>query len=292
MTDFLTVLALAYLAVLAFMYFNQRNMLYFPDKNRPDPAAYGAQGMVEIARVTTKDGLALEGWYFPPLNPGGLVIVNFHGNAARMADRVQKMADFINGRGYGVLLAEYRGYGGNPGAPSEQGFYEDGRAYLDWLREKGIGPAQTVLYGESLGTGVAIQMATDQSEGAYAAVILESPYSTLAEVAQSIYFYLPVKFLMKDQFRSIDKIAAIKAPLLIIHGAQDRTIPLRFARRLFQAAVQPKSFEVLDAAGHNDLYNHGAAALVLDFLKTPGFSVPEVKTIEEIPDNALPCGDD
>lgn len=291
MTDFLTVLALAYLAVLAFMYFSQRNMLYFPEKTRPDPAAYGAQGLVEIVKVTTADGLALEGWYFPPANPGGLVIVNFHGNAARMADRLPKMAEFIN-KGYGVLLAEYRGYGGNPGTPSENGLYEDGQAYIRWLRERGIGPAQTVLYGESLGTGIAVQLATDHSEGAYAAVILESPYSTLAEVAQSIYFYMPVKFLMKDQFRSIDKIAAIKAPLLIMHGGKDSTIPLRFARRLFQAAVQPKSFEVLDAAGHNDLYDHGAAALVLDFLKTPGFSVPDVKTIEEIPDNALPCGDD
>ncbi len=264
-TGFLTTAALVYVIALGFMYFNQRNMMYFPATERPDPAAYGAQDVVEIVRVSTEDGLDLEGWYIAPSEPGKPVIVNFHGNAGHYGDRLGKMAGFVRA-GYGLLLAEYRGYGGNPGTVSEQGLYQDARAYLDWLGEKDV---ETVLYGESLGSGVAVQMATEHMVGA---VVLEAPYSTIADVAQSIYFFMPVKWLMKDQYRSTDKIAAIKAPLLIVHGEKDSTIPIRFARKLYQAAVQPKTFVELENAAHNNIYEYGAERHILDFLSGIDFS--------------------
>ncbi|GJL84682.1 MAG: alpha/beta hydrolase [Micavibrio sp.] len=264
--NFLAIIVVVYLLALLFMYFNQRGMMYFPATGRPDPATYGAQDVVEIVRVTTEDGLDLQGWYIAPQDQNKPVIVNFHGNAGHYGDRLPKMAGFVR-EGYGLLLAEYRGYGGNPGKITEQGLYQDARAYLDWLAKKDV---ETVLYGESLGSGVVVQMATEHM---VAAVVLEAPYSTIAEVAQSIYFYMPVKWLMKDQYRSTDKIAAIKASLLIVHGEKDGTIPIRFARKLFQAAVQPKRFVALESAAHNDVYDHGAERHILDFLSGIDFSV-------------------
>lgn len=276
-TGFLTTAALVYVIALCFMYLNQRNMMYFPDQERPDPAAYGAENIVEIVRVTTQDGLDLEGWYIAPQAQNKPVIVDFHGNAGHYGHRLPKMAGFVRA-GYGLLLAEYRGYGGNPGKISEQGLYDDARAYMDWLAAKGLEQGQTVLYGESLGTGVAVQMATEHS---VSAVVLESPYSSIAEVAQSIYFFMPVKWLMKDQFQSTGKIAAVKAPLLIIHGAKDTTIPIRFARKLYQAALQPKSFVALEEAGHNNIYEYGAEERILQFLSGNDFSVTNTKEQKE-----------
>lgn len=253
---------LFYIGMLVFLYFEQRSLMYFPDKIRPD----SIEG-ITVANVTTEDGIQLEGWYAKAIT-GMPTIVYFHGNASNYAGRLPKVIEYIND-GYGVLLAGYRGYGGNQGTPSEQGFYKDARAYMKFLADNNVLLDQTIIYGESIGTGVAVQMATEYKT---AALILEAPFSSTADVAQSVYWFVPVRYLMTDQFRSADKIKNVKSPILIIHGEGDATIPIRFGRKLYEAAADPRQFIAIEKAGHNDLYDHGASQHVLDFLRTLGLS--------------------
>lgn len=254
----LIIIALFYTLSVVVLFTMQRSMIYFPDKSRPTPV----KGAV-IAKVITQDQLLLESWYFPATIPGKQVIVFFHGNAGNYGARIFKAQYYLN-EGYGVLLAEYRGYGGNPGSISEQGLYLDGRAYIDWLiNKKSVQIEDIVLYGESLGTGIAVQMATEYD---VAGVSLEVPFSSLVDVASNQYPFAPVKYLLKDRFMSIDKIAKINAPLLILHGHKDKVIPFKFARKLFNKAVEPKKITEFPKGGHNDLYDFNAHTHVLGFL--------------------------
>ena len=254
MTAFFLIIVLVYVCSLIYLYFNQRNMMYFPDTARPAPV-----DGVETVTVTTRDDLELQSWFLPPADKNKPVILLFHDNAGNFSHRLWKAALF-NQKGYGVLLAEYRGYGGNPGRISEEGFYNDGRAYMDYLIQRDY---KIVLYGESIGTGIATRMA-DEYE--ILGLILEAPYTSVGAVAQSIYPLVPVNLLLRDKYPSIDIIKKVKAPKLFIHGALDRTIPVRFGRELFEAAPEPKTFILLKSAGHNDLYDHGAAPQVIRFL--------------------------
>jgi uncharacterized protein len=251
-----------YLLVVILVYFYQRNLQYFPDR-----AAVGApkdSGVPEmkLVSVRTSDNLTLAAWFAPPKDKGGKIVVMFHGNAGNIAGRSVKARYFMD-RGYGVYLCEYRGFGGNPGSPSEQGLYLDARAGLKWLEEQGYTPGQFVIYGESIGTGVAVQMALEVQPRL---VILEAPFSSAADVAKMRYSFLPVDLMLKDRYDSIDKIGKINASLLIVHGDEDPVIPLRFGKKLFEAANHPKEFCTIEAAGHNDLYDHHAGHIICDWL--------------------------
>ncbi len=185
-----------------------------------------------------------------------------HGNAGNIAGRAPKVRRFLD-RGYGVLLVGYRGYGGNPGAPSEQGLMADGGAALDFLAARGVGAAHTVLLGESLGSAVAVALASARAVGA---VILEAPFTSVAEVGQRAYPFLPVRLLIEDRFDSLDRIGRVEAPLLIVHGEEDRVVPVAQGRRLLAAAKAPKQGVFLPHAGHNDLLRHGSVEVALEFL--------------------------
>jgi fermentation-respiration switch protein FrsA (DUF1100 family) len=257
-------LLLIYLAVLTFLYFYQRHMMYFPGDARPAPEALGISAP-EIVVLNPEDGLMIEGWFWPPSKAGYETIVFFHGNGQDYQYWMNKLKLFRD-QGYGTLHAEYRAYGGNPGRPSEDGFYRDAKAYMNWLQQvKRTDFGQIVLYGESLGTGIAVQMAT---EFPVKAMLLESAYTSVADVAQSKYPIFPVHWLLKDQYQSIQKIAALKMPKFFIHAAQDQVIPIRFGQRLYEAALEPKTFVTIEASGHNDLYDNGAPLHVLAFLST------------------------
>ena len=260
--DSLLGLVLLYLGFLLMLYFIQRHMMYFPDVTRFVPSAVGVADM-SVIDVTTADGLTLQGWYKAP-GPGMPVIIQFHGNGGNIAGRGFKARQFIDKK-YGFLLAEYRGYGGNPGSPSEQGFYADARAYLAWLAKQGIAPSQIVVYGESIGTGVAVEMASETS--GYKALVLESPFASMVEMARKQYFFIPVDLLLKDRYDNISKIKNIKTPLLVLHGAVDPVVPYSQGKKLFEAANEPKKMETFPHGGHVDLYNHGAGAKILAFLE-------------------------
>lgn len=265
MTQFISFVVGGYLVFVAAIYLMQRNLLYYPDSSMSSPAASGVGEMTAVT-LNTSDGLSLTSWYKPPAE-GKPVLIYFHGNAGNISGRGFKVRPYMD-RGYGVLLVGYRGYGSNPGSPTEDGLYEDGRAALAFAAAKGIDPRRIALYGESLGSGIAVQMALEMAETKpAAALILEAPFTSTADVGAHHYPYLPARILMKDRFESVLKIAAVKAPVLIFHGVKDRTIPVKFGKRLFKAAAEPKESHWYEDASHNDLYDFGAADLVVDFLE-------------------------
>ncbi len=248
------------------LYLIQRSMMYFPWSDAPVPAESGVPEMRPV-RLVTADGLTLTSWYHPA-RTGQATLVFFHGNAGHIGHRGFKARMFLDA-GFGVFLVGYRGFGGNPGRPNESGLYADGRAALAYLAGSGVPPARVVLYGESLGTGVAVQLAHEAARAGapVGAVVLEAPYTSVAAAAQVHYPYLPAYWLVKDRYASIDKIADIDAPLMVIHGTRDQIIPERFGREIFAAASEPKTALWLPKADHNDIYEHGAAGAITDFVR-------------------------
>ncbi len=255
----------AYALFVAVMYALQRSIMYFPARSLPTPAQAGVPEMAPVT-LGTADGLELAAWYRAPRRGGGTVrptVVYYHGNGGGIAMRGPRARPYLD-RGFGVLLVEYRGYSGNPGDPDEQGLYADGRASLAFVESEGLPLDRVVLLGESLGSGVAVQMATEFDVGA---VLLEAPFSSAVDVAAGAYWFLPVRWLMKDRFDSISKIGRVRAPLFMVHGERDRIVPVRLGRRLFAAANDPKEAVYLPDAGHNDLPAHGGTRLAIEFLE-------------------------
>ena len=164
----------------------------------------------------------------------------------------------------GVFLLAYRGYSGSDGSPSEEGLYTDARTALDWLNAHGVADRQIVLYGESLGTGIATKMAAERE---MALVVLESPYTSTAEVAALRFPFAPVDWFMKDRYESIAQIALVTEPLLIMHGDADQVIPQEFGRRLFDAANEPKEGFWPRGAGHNSIFDLGGFLTARDFIE-------------------------
>ena len=245
----LVTFGLFYAVALSGIYAFQRDLQYFPTRRDPPPEEAGLNG-VERVTLPTPDGETLVLWVSPPQS-GRPTILFLHGNAGEIADRADRFA-FYQAQGYGVAFLSYRGYGGSTGAPSETGLLTDAKAAYDHLRQQGIAPDRIVLVGESLGTGPAVITA---AANPVAAVILEAPYSTAVDIARRAYPWAPVGLLMKDQYRSRDHIAAINAPLLILHGQKDRVIPPGFGKRLFDAARDPKTFLSLGPVGHEALFD-------------------------------------
>lgn len=252
---------LGYLLLLAVMFFMQRSLLYPAGKNLPAIEYFGISGLHEV-EIETKDGLKQKHWYVPARDSMQPTVVVFHGNAGQLADRVPKFHFFAEA-GYGVLFAGYRGYSGNEGSPKQEDLVADAHDLLDWLAAQGIGPEKTVLYGESLGSGVAVQVAAQRE---VASLVLEAPFTSVAEVAQSHYWYLPARWLILDKWNSLARADQIRVPVLILHGEQDQVTNVRFGRRLLDAIQSPKEGIFVPEAGHNDLYNFGLQDRVTGFI--------------------------
>lgn len=252
-----------YIGLLVFLYVAQRSFIYVPDRHMKAPEFYGVQGY-DVVQVTTDDGLTLSGWYHAPATPNSPVIVYFHGNGGSLIQRTER-AKLYAQSGYGVLFGEYRGYGGNPGKPSQDGLFSDARAYIDWLRAQGIADGHIVLYGESLGTGVATYVAADYAPDVRG-LILESPYTSLADIGRMRFFFVPVDLMLQDKFDTKSRIGRVTVPVLILHGRRDMIVPFKYGERVFKAANEPKSFREFPDAGHNDLYLKGAWPAVREFV--------------------------
>jgi fermentation-respiration switch protein FrsA (DUF1100 family) len=248
-----------YLGLVAIMYLAQRALMYFPYTVRMTPAEVDFPQASEVA-LTAADGVRILAWTVPP-KTGKPVIVYLHGNGGSLAHRVHRFGKLIDD-GTGLVALSYRGYGGSEGRPTEDGLIADGRAAYDFARTT-YPDAMIVLWGESLGTGVAVAIA---GENDVAAVILEAPFTSAADVAFSAYPFLPVSWLMKDQFRSDARIGRVKAPVLVMHGERDRVVPFRLGQQLHAMANEPKQFVRFPDGGHEDLdrYDHLKAAR--DFL--------------------------
>jgi fermentation-respiration switch protein FrsA (DUF1100 family) len=256
----ITTLVLAYLVFILSLGVMQRHLMYFPDPAPFVPAEWALREL-QAFPVTTEDGLQLISWYMPPKTTDKFTIVFFQGNAGHLGHRNYKVRPWIEA-GYGVLMVGYRGYG-NPGKPSEEGLYDDARSTIQTLLAKNIPENALVLYGESMGTGVAVQMATEFDASG---LILESPYTSIPDVGADRYPLVPVHILLSDRYDSLHKIDNVHMPLLLLHGEKDNVVPTKFGRELFAAAHEPKQAEYVPDAGHNDVYNAHVEQVVLDFI--------------------------
>jgi fermentation-respiration switch protein FrsA (DUF1100 family) len=253
---------IVYAMVIAILWFMQDSMLYHRSEGAPmlnDPTLLPKR---EIVCLATANGLHLRAWYFKAARADMPTVIFFHGNAGDIGNHLP-FAKFLIEAGTGLLAVEYRGYGGNPGKPREAGLIADGRAAFAFLNAQGVPDSRIVLYGESLGSGVAVQLAAEHH---VRALMLRSPYSSIADVAAIQLPYLPARWLVHDRFDSLAKIGLNQAPLFIFHGANDRLIPIALGRRLFEAAAEPKTWLTIDGAGHNDVQTPAAEQAMLDFL--------------------------
>ena len=253
-------IALIYAGIAAFMYAAQRKLMYFPETQRTPPSAAGLPQAEEIV-LETSDGEKVIAWHVPPAQ-GRSVVLYFQGNGGSLRLRARRFGR-LTSDGSGLVALSYRGYGGSTGAPSEAGLLRDAAAAYEFAAAR-YGGERVVAWGESLGTGIAVTLAAEQK---VAGVILESPYSSIADVAASVYWFLPVRWLIKDTFHSDMRAGAITAPVLVMHGERDRVIPIAFAEKLYEVIRAPKRFVRLAHAEHNDHDEHGATEVVRDFLK-------------------------
>jgi fermentation-respiration switch protein FrsA (DUF1100 family) len=251
-----------YGAVLATLYAFQRRILFRPDPGQPLIHLVGVPSLTEI-RIPAAAGPALLVWWQPPA-AGAPVVLYCHGNAGHIGHRGDRIRRFA-ALGWGVLMPEYRGYGGNPGTPSEAGLIADAAAALANLRARGIPGSRIVLWGESLGSGVVVALA-GQAGPAIGAVVLETPFTSIADIAKARYRFAPVDLLLKDRFDSLARIAAIRAPILVATAGRDTIVAPEMGRVLVSAAVAPTELWHADAAGHTELVEHGLTEAAAEFL--------------------------
>ena len=256
LVKFLCAAAVAYIAILLILALGQRYFIY------PAPKGEGRDvpGFDEIT-YRTQDGLVLMSGY-KPAERGKPTIVYFHGNAADWQSSTVA-TDRLTPAGYGVLAAEYRGYRGNPGKPSEEGLFSDGRAALAWLNSRGVANEDIVLIGNSIGGGVATQMASEINPRA---LVLISPFASLPQVASEKLWFLPVRSLLRDTYDNQAKLPDITAPTLLLHGDADDLIHHRHSQQL--ATANPAVELVIFAgAGHDLAWHDDAERAVLKFLE-------------------------
>jgi fermentation-respiration switch protein FrsA (DUF1100 family) len=252
----LIVVTLGYIALIAVMYVAQRTLMYFPDRQRVAPAAAGFPQAQEVAL----DGDQLIAWHVPPRGDKP-VILYFHGNGGALQHRVHRFAPLV-ADGTGLLALSYPGYAGSTGSPGETAFLN--AADLLYVHAAGRYPAnRIVVWGESIGSGVAVALAATHE---VAAVVLEAPFTSTLDVGAKAFWFAPVWLLMKDTFRSDERIGKVRAPVLILHGEQDRTVPFAFGEKLFSLANEPKRFVRFPRGNHNDLDSYGAVEAAKKFL--------------------------
>jgi hypothetical protein len=251
-----------YLFVALGLYVVQRRLIYYPDAAYHSPAA-AELGAVQEVTLETPDGARLICWWARAA-ANRPTLLYFQGNAGGLIDRAPRLERFANA-GFGVFMQAYRGYSGSTGSPSEKALIADAILAYDHLRGLGLAPRDIVVYGESLGSGVAVQLAAARPVGA---LILDAPYTSLPDLGKSIYPFLPVETFMVDRFDSKRHIAKVEAPILILHGENDAVIPVEHGRALFHAAPEPKELAVVEAAGHSNIYQYGAFAALQRFIET------------------------
>lgn len=249
---------IAYGAMVAFLYGRQSALLYPASGERATAQEAGLSGFEDVA-LTTPDGERIVGWYKAP-EPGKALMLYFHGNGGSLWNR-RFRAKLLTEDGRGLLLVSYRGYSGSTGTPSETGLRSDARTAYDWLALR-YPASRIVLYGESLGSGVAVRLATERR---VAGIILDAPFTSTADVAGHHFWYLPV-WLMRDQYRSVDLVKDLTVPLLVLHGERDGVVPIGLGERLFGAAPEPKRFVRIAGGDHVSNLETGGLEAVRAFL--------------------------
>jgi fermentation-respiration switch protein FrsA (DUF1100 family) len=260
LTGIFLLIAALYLGAAGVLYFGQRAMMYRPpDTIARTPASAGFPEASNI-RIKTSDGEQLVAWFAPPKD-GKPIVLFFHGNAEILAWRVERFKKLTQD-GVGLLAISFRGYAGSTGSPSEAGLLADGEAAYSFAVARY--PANRIaLWGYSLGSGVAVRLAAKHP---VAKLVLEAPYTSTVDVAAARYPFMPVRWLMLDQFHSLDYIKDVHAPLLVLHGGADHVVPIGFGEELFAAANEPKRFVRFPDGGHINLDRFGATEIVRQFV--------------------------
>ncbi|MEY9591294.1 fermentation-respiration switch protein FrsA (DUF1100 family) [Bradyrhizobium yuanmingense] len=254
------VLLTVYCAGLLVLYVRQREMLFpIPPAGRTAPDAAGLPEAQEHV-LTTSDGEQVIVWHVPA-KPGRSVILYFHGNGDFLAGRVGRFKA-MTADGTGLVALSYRGYGGSSGMPSEQGLLRDAAAAYAFTTAR-YAAERIVAWGFSLGTGVAVALASEHRVGK---LILEAPYTSTADIAGSSFWFVPVRLLMRDPFHSDQRISRVTVPLLVMHGTNDLVISIVFGERLFALAREPKRFVRIEGGGHDDLDQYGAIETARGFI--------------------------
>jgi len=251
-----------YFLILVFLYFYQRNLLYLPNENNYSVDKISVD--VKKVKILTSDNIELLGWYHEKNLKDYKTVIYFHGNAGSLENRIHKLNHFqdIN---INFLIIAWRGFSGNDGKPSEQGLYVDGKSAIDWLTKKGVEEKNLILYGESLGTGVVTHLAQNKS---FAGVILETPFTSMIDVAKIVYPYIPVNLLLKDKFENYKKIKNINSPILIMHGEADQIVPFSMGKKIYEIANKPKYSYFTKYDDHMMEYDENLVLALKSFLKS------------------------
>jgi len=251
--NYFTIIILTFLLIYFFIlfttYFFQRNLLYHPKENNyfGDPLLVS----IEKVKIKTQDNIELLSWYHNKNINNYKTILFLHGNAGSLENRIHKINHFKD-MNINFLLVAWRGFSGNEGKPTEEGLYEDARSAVRWLKSKGILEKNIIIYGESLGTGVATEIAQKKN---FAGIILESPFTSMIDAGKTKYPYLPVRFLLKDKYESNKKIKNIKSPILVMHGKVDNIVPFYMGKEIYELANEPKYFYFSEYDDHMMEYN-------------------------------------
>jgi len=256
----LLLVLVTYLIILTYIYLFQRNLLYHPLVNgyQEDKINFDYEEIF----IQNKEGIKLKAWLHVKDLINKKTIIFFHGNAGNLKNRNYKLNE-LSKFDVNFLIVAYRGFSGNQGKPSEQGLYEDARSTLDWVKIKGVKEKNLILYGESLGTAVAIETAQNLD---LAGIILESPFTSMVELAQKYYPVLPVKYLLKDKYETIKKLPNISSPLLILHGRLDTIVPFAMGKKLFEQANEPKFKYFIDNDKHMMRYDQNLLDEIKKFI--------------------------
>ena len=251
-----------YFLVLVFLYFYQRNLLYHPNENNYSEDKISVD--IENVRIKTSDNIELLGWYHEKNLKDFKTLIFFHGNAGSLENRIHKLNHFRD-MNINFLIIAWRGFSGNNGNPSEQGLYEDGKSAIDWLIKKGVSEKNLILYGESLGTGVATHLAQNKN---FAGVILETPFTSMIDAAKKFYPYIPVKLLLKDKFENYKKIKNINLPILIMHGEVDQLVPFSMGKKIYEIANDPKYSYFTKYDDHMMEYDENLVLALKSFIRS------------------------
>ena len=230
----ITFILLIYLSVLVYLFFFQRNLLYLPNENNYSGDKIKVD--IEEVQIKTSDNINLLGWFHKKDLNKFKTIVYFHGNAGKLENRIHKLNHFKD-MDINFLIISWRGFSENSGKPTEQGLYKDGKSAIDWLKNMGLDDKDIILYGESLGTGIAIEIAQNKN---FAGLILETPFTSMIDAAKNVYPYIPVGLLLKDRYENDKKIKNINIPLLVMHGEEDQIVPFKMGKKIYEIANKPK----------------------------------------------------
>ena len=250
-----------YVFLLLLLFIFQRNLMYHPEENN----YFGDKLKVDIEKVkiTTSDNINLLGWFHKKDLEKFKTIIYFHGNAGKLENRIHKLNHFKD-MNVNFLIISWRGFSGNDGKPSEEGLYADGDGAIEWLKNIGLVEEDIIIYGESLGTGIAIEIAQNKN---FAGLILETPFTSMVEAAKNFYPYIPVNLLLKDKYKNNQKIKNINIPVLIMHGEADQIVPFWMGKKIFEIANQPKYSYFTKYDDHMMEYDKNPILALKSFIK-------------------------